>query len=114
MISRCIALTDQPRATNSAASQSSSSGWVGFFPVAPKLFGLPAMAWPKCQSQRRLTMTRGVSGFSGLAIQSARALRRPSIVVGIGSDPVVPSDDDVIDVVSTLRTPGATGLLGEN
>ncbi len=72
---------------NLAASQSSSSGCVGFLPVAPKLFGLPAIAWPKCHCQMRLTITRAVSGFSGEAIQSASASRRPE-TVGSGQ-PVV-------------------------
>ena len=35
-ISRSIALTSQPERTNSAASQSSSSGWLGGSPWAPK------------------------------------------------------------------------------
>ncbi len=82
---RCSSLNDQPFSTNVAASQSSSSGCVGFLPVLPKLFGLPAIGWSKCQSQMRFTMARVVSGLSALATQSANAFRRPSIEPGTGN-----------------------------
>ena len=83
-ISRWSCFTDHFRSTNSAASQSSSSGCVGFLPVAPKLFGLPASGVPIVHCQTRFAMTRAVSGFFGSAIHSASAFRRPSIVAGIG------------------------------
>ena len=40
MISRCIALIDQPDSTNRRASQSRSGGLVGRSPSAPKLSGV--------------------------------------------------------------------------
>ena len=50
---------------------------VGFLPVAPKLFGLPEIAVPKCHCQMRFTITRAVSGFSGLVNHFASTVRRP-------------------------------------
>ena len=96
---RCSALKLQPLSTNFAASQSSSSGWVGFLPVLPKLFGFPASGWPKCHIHTRFTMALVVSGLSALATHSAKALRRPSMASGIGVFCAAPS---------TLRTPGFT------
>ena len=61
-ISRCIALTDQPRATNSVASQSSSSGWLGARPFTPKFSGVATIPSPKWCSQSLFTSTRAVSG----------------------------------------------------
>ena len=46
-ISRCIAFRLQPRATNSSASQSSSSGCDGGSPSFPKLLGVRTMPSPK-------------------------------------------------------------------
>src|SRR5687768_18326540 len=54
---------DHPRRTNSSASQSSSSGCVGGVPSFPKLFAVRTIPSPKCHSQRRLTITRAVSGL---------------------------------------------------
>jgi hypothetical protein len=112
MISRCIALIDPPRPRKAAASQSSSSGCVGFRPVAPKLFGLPAIPRPKCHCQIRLTITRAVRGFLGPAIQAASALRRPSTAPGIVFHGVFPAAS--FDPGRALRTPGVTGMVGEN
>ena len=50
---------------NSTASQSSSSGCVGGSPILPKFSSVATMPRPKCFCQRRLTMTRAVSGFCG-------------------------------------------------
>src|SRR5947199_827905 len=104
-MSRCRALTDQPFSTNVAASQSSSSGCVGFLPVAPKLLGLPARGVPKCHAQTRLTITRAVSGLDGDATHSANSFRRPSTAV-VTSPPLPPLAAD--------STPGLTGSLGLN
>ena len=46
-ISRSIAFTDQPCATNSLASQSSNSGWLGGRPRTPKSFGVVTKPRPK-------------------------------------------------------------------
>ena len=64
MISRCSGLSRQPPATNSAASQSSSSGCVGASPWVPKLLGERTMPRPKWCCQTRLAITRAVSGLS--------------------------------------------------
>ena len=50
--------------TNSTASQSSSSGCDGGSPILPKLLGVRTMPSPKWCCQRRLTITRAVSGLS--------------------------------------------------
>ena len=63
-ISRCIALRLQPRATISAASQSSSSGCDGRPPLKPKSLGVSTRPVPKCACQSRLTMTRANSGIA--------------------------------------------------
>ncbi len=102
---RCIALSDQSFSSKLAANQSSNSGCVGRFPVEPKLLGLPAIALPKCHCQIRLAITRLVSGFFGLAIQVAKAVRLPSTAsTNCGS-----SWD-----ARTLRPAGWTGSDGEN
>src|SRR6266478_2207710 len=62
-------------ATNSAASQSSSSGCVGGEPWAPKSFSVSTRPRPKYCCQRRLTVTRAVSGLAGSTIQRARSRR---------------------------------------
>ncbi len=53
----------QPCATNSVASQSSSSGCVGMEPCAPKSSSVSTSPRPKYCIQMRFTVTRGVSGF---------------------------------------------------
>ena len=65
--------------TSSCASQSSRRGWVGAAPFLPKSLGVSTMPRPKCQCQRRFTITRAVRGFSGLAIHFANASRRPLV-----------------------------------
>ena len=54
---------------NSTARVSSSSGWLGGWPAAPKLSGVGTSPRPKRCSQTRLTITRAVSGFAGEASQ---------------------------------------------
>ena len=70
-----IALTSQPLSTNSTASQSSSSGWVGQAPCEPKSSSVVTSPWPKASFQSRLTNTRAVSGFSRATSQRARSSR---------------------------------------
>ncbi len=62
-MSRCSAFIDQPRPTSSAASQSSSSGWLGFCPIAPKSSVVLTIPSPKWCFQRRLTSTRASGGW---------------------------------------------------
>ena len=45
-------------------------------PLRPKSLGVSTMPWPKWWCQRRLTITRAVSGLPGSAIHFARARRR--------------------------------------
>ena len=56
----------QPLSRKSTASQSSSSGWLGHSPWAPKSAVVRTMPVPKNICQRRFTATRAVSGFSGI------------------------------------------------
>ena len=102
MITRCIAFNDQPLCMNLSARQSSSSGCVGFLPVLPKLLGLPAIGWPKCQSQTRFIITRAVSGLSFDVIHCASARRRPVISAGMS----------VLSVEKAEATPSAAGCTG--
>ena len=48
---------------NSAASQSSSSGWLGHSPCEPKSFSTLERPVPKNCCHSRLTKTLAVSGF---------------------------------------------------
>ena len=66
-----------PRRTNSFASQSRSSGWLGGSPSRPKSLGVPASPRPKWYCQIRLTITRVESGLSLPLIQRASASLRP-------------------------------------
>jgi hypothetical protein len=77
-IRRCSFFSDHPAScVNQCASQSSSSGCVGGSPIRPKSLGVRTRPWPKCCCQTRLTITRAVSGFAGLAIHCASpSLRR--------------------------------------
>src|SRR5436190_1114345 len=75
--SLCTGLIRQPPRTNSPASQSSSSGWVGNVPNLPKSLDDATSPRPKWCCQRRLTSTRAVAGLSADAIQLARTVRRP-------------------------------------
>src|SRR5690606_9817039 len=101
MITRCKDLTDHPLRKKRSASQSSSRGCVGFFPVAPKLLGLPAIALPKCHCQMRLTITRAVSVLSGLAIQFTKAVRRPERRRASTSEDIFPWS--LLDIEMTLK-----------
>ena len=68
-------LMSQPLSMKSTASQSSSSGWVGYSPWAPKSAGVRTRPAPKSICQRRFTATRAVSGCSRMVIQLARPRR---------------------------------------
>ena len=72
----------QPRSISSAASQSSSAGCDGGWPLRPKSFTVGTIARPKWRPQMWLTATRAVSGFDSSAIQRAKASRRPVLVAG--------------------------------
>jgi len=61
--------------TKVAASQSSSSGWLGACPIFLKSFGVATRPRPKCQPQIRFTSTRAVSRWSGRVSRSASSLR---------------------------------------
>ena len=74
--SRTILLIDQPSRTNRSARSSSSSGWEGRSPSAPKLSTEGTSPRPKTWCQMRFTATRAVSGLAGSAILRARS-RRP-------------------------------------
>ena len=80
IISRWSHLSDHPFAMNRAASQSRSSGCVGFSPKVPKFPGVRTRASPKCHSQTRLTITRAVSGLLVCTTASASSrLPLPSV-----------------------------------
>ena len=64
-----------PRATNSLASQSSSSGCDGGVPWVPKSFSVSTRPRPKNCLPERLTVTRAVSGFAGSTSHCARSSR---------------------------------------
>src|SRR4051812_25184597 len=61
--------------TNSVASQSSSSGWLGPPPCEPKPSAVSPTPAPKCSCQARLTATRAVSGLAGSTSQRANPRR---------------------------------------
>ena len=58
------------------------------------------MPWPKWYCQMRLTITRVVSGLSGLPIHSASAVRRPVVCE--------PTESSGLSFPSTVRKPGWT------
>ena len=71
---------------NATARWSSSSGWLGGWPAAPKLSGVGTSPRPNRCSQTRLTITRAVSGLSGRREpvgQLQPAARRRRIVGGV-------------------------------
>ena len=74
-ISRCSLFTSHPDATNSVASQSSRSGWLGGSPRTPKSSADFTRPMPKNCCQKRLTATRAVSGLAGSTNQRARSSR---------------------------------------
>ena len=86
-----MALIDQPRATNSAASQSSSSGWLGFWPIAPKSSADFTRPSPKWCFQSRLTITRGRRGLTADRPSVRASSRRPLPAAGDGLRPRLPA-----------------------
>ena len=67
--------TSQPDSRNSTASQSSNSGFTGRSPCAPKSSAVFTSPVPKSSCQKRFTVTRAISGFSGAMSQRARPRR---------------------------------------
>src|SRR5256885_16213053 len=61
--------------TNSHASQSSSSGWLGGTPCAPKSSNPLEIPCPNKSAHKRLTITLAVSGLSLEVIHWARSSR---------------------------------------
>src|SRR5439155_10808175 len=70
--------------TNSLASQSSSSGWLGRSPWTPKSSVVFTSPVPKNVCQKRFTVARAVSGLSGETIQFATARRFRGASFGSG------------------------------
>lgn len=68
-------------------------------PARPKSLGVRTMPRPKWCCQIRLTITRAVSGFLGLAIQPASARRRPELARPAGTTTL----DASVDAQSTCR-----------
>src|SRR5436305_2097958 len=79
-----VAFTSQPSSRNCTASQSSSSGWLGGSPWAPKSSAVFTKPVPKNCCQNRFTATRAVSGCSGLTSQRARPRRLGAASAGSG------------------------------
>ena len=106
-MSRCRRLSRQPFFMKSLASQSSSSGWLGFSPSLPKSPGVSTRPRPKWCSQKRLTSTRPVSGCVPSVRRLAKASRRP--VEGR-----LPSFSGIgfLFSATTLRSAGFTAALG--
>ena len=67
--------TSQPDSRNSTASQSSSSGCDGSSPLTPKSPAVRTRPVPKSSCQKRLTVTRAVSGCSGRSSHCAKPRR---------------------------------------
>ena len=61
----CNFLIDHFCLMSSSASQSSSFGWDGYWPCAPKSLDVFTMPVPKNCSQCLFTVTREVMGFLG-------------------------------------------------
>ena len=83
-ISRTRCFTSQPLSMNSTASQSSSSGWLGHSPCAPKSAGVATSPVPKNIFQNRFTATRAVSGLLRMVTHCARPSRLAGAASGIG------------------------------
>src|SRR5262249_40399584 len=83
-MSRWKAFTSQPDSRNSTASQSSSSGCDGGSPLTPKSPLVRTMPVPKTSCQKRLTVTRAVSGCSGRRSHWANPRRVRGRAGGIG------------------------------
>ena len=79
---RSVSFTDHEAALlrmgimNSLASQSRSSGWLGFAPALPKSLAVDTMPCPNTCCQIRFTITRANSGFSRAVTHSAKRARR--------------------------------------
>ena len=97
-MARCSALTSQPESMKVVASQSSSSGWLGYSPCSPKFSDVLTRPVPKYICQKRFTATRAVSGWSGSTSQRANPSRSFEYSSGIGG--------------STAGTPGSTRSPG--
>ena len=67
---------------SSAASQSSSAGCEGGWPLRPKSLTVGTIARPKWRPHRWLTATRAVNGLDLSAIHRAKASRRPVLAAG--------------------------------
>ena len=78
MMSLCSCLTDQPSPDELPGKVVQQLAFVGGKPVFPKSSGVGTIPLPKWYCQTRLTITRAVSGWSGLVIHSASARRRPA------------------------------------
>src|SRR5215471_21788787 len=70
-----MALMSQPVRTNSVASQSSSSGWLGGSPCEPKSSAVLTIPVPKYCCQYWFTATRAGSGLDGSRIHFANPKR---------------------------------------
>ena len=81
---------------------SSSSGWLGGCPAAPKLSGVGTRPRPNRCSQTRLTITRAVSGFAGEASASANSRRPLPAVIGAGVSRAEHADKPARDDLSRL------------
>ena len=77
-------LTSQPSSRNWTASQSSSSGWLGGSPCAPKSSAVLTIPVPKTWSQNRLTATRAVRGWLGATSHCASPSRLTGAPGGSG------------------------------
>ena len=82
MIVRISCFNDHRCSTKRLASQSNNSGCDGDSPSKPKLFGVRTSPWLNNFSHTRLTITRGVSGLSWLAIHFANSMRPLPVAIG--------------------------------
>ena len=83
-MSRKRAFTFHPDSRNSTASQSSSFGFVGGSPVMPNSPAVGTRPCPKTCAQKRLTLTRAVSGWSGWVSHRASPRRLAGAPSGSG------------------------------
>ena len=65
-MARCSALTSQPESMNVVASQSSSSGWLGYSPCSPKFSDVLTRPVPKYLCQKRFHRHAGGERVVGL------------------------------------------------
>ena len=92
----CIGTGD--RFASSAASQSSSSGWVGGLPIRPKSLGVSTSPRPKCESQARFTIRAAPYSFD-----------RPS-----AGDRILTVSGDQIAYIAGARWVTAANMLFED